>query len=165
MPSRRQQSQPDRCGAVAVPAWGGCVCAAQQSIPADALTALSASGTRIPLFAFRCVCYNIGKNDMRKAGGYTKMAQQGLTILMDRARTGKSAALWREIAAEGLKGRQMLLVPEHASHQAEVDLCRVCGPHGKPACGGAELPPAEQPGAEYHRRHRPGDTGRRRPSC
>ena len=40
------------------------------------------------------------------------MAQQGLTILMDRARTGKSAALWREIAAEGLKGRQMLLVPE-----------------------------------------------------
>lgn len=127
MPSRRQQSQPDRCGAVAVPAWGGCVCAAQQSIPADALTALSASGTRIPLFAFRCVCYNIGKNDMRKAGGYTKMAQQGLTILMDRARTGKSAALWREIAAEGLKGRQMLLVPEHASHQAERDLCRACG--------------------------------------
>ena len=55
------------------------------------------------------------------------MAQQGLTILMDRARTGKSAALWREIAAEGLKGRQMLLVPEHASHQAERDLCRACG--------------------------------------
>ncbi len=55
------------------------------------------------------------------------MAKQGLTIIMDRAGTGKSAAVLREIAAEGLAGRQMLLVPEHASHQAERDLCAACG--------------------------------------
>lgn len=55
------------------------------------------------------------------------MAEKGLTIILDRAGTGKSAALLEEIAAQGLAGRQMLLVPEHASHQAERDLCRVCG--------------------------------------
>lgn len=55
------------------------------------------------------------------------MAKRGLTIIMDRAGTGKSAALLQEIAAEGLVGRQMLLVPEHASHQAERDLCAACG--------------------------------------
>lgn len=55
------------------------------------------------------------------------MAEKGLTIILDRAGTGKSAAVLQEIAAEGLAGRQMLLVPEHASHQAERDLCAVCG--------------------------------------
>ncbi|MBQ9347169.1 MAG: PD-(D/E)XK nuclease family protein, partial [Oscillibacter sp.] len=33
----------------------------------------------------------------------------------------------RRIRELGDSGRQILLVPEHASHQAEVDLCRVCG--------------------------------------
>ena len=51
-----------------------------------------------------------------------------LTILMGRAKTGKSDAVLRRIAELGDSGRQLLLVPEHASHQAEVDLCRVCGP-------------------------------------
>jgi len=51
-----------------------------------------------------------------------------LTILMGRAKTGKSDTLLRQIAALGDSGRQILLVPEHASYQAEVDLCRVCGP-------------------------------------
>ena len=55
------------------------------------------------------------------------MAEKGLTIIMDRAGTGKSEAVLRQIAAEGLAGRQMLLVPEHASHQAERDLCAACG--------------------------------------
>ena len=55
------------------------------------------------------------------------MAQQGLTIILDRAGTGKTEAILREIAAEGLEGRQMLLVPEHASHKAERDLCAFCG--------------------------------------
>ena len=55
------------------------------------------------------------------------MAERGLTILMDRAGTGKTASIFREIAAEGLSSRQMLLVPEHASHQAERDLCAICG--------------------------------------
>ena len=50
-----------------------------------------------------------------------------LTILMGRARTGKSAAILREIKNLGDSGRQILLVPEHASHQAEMDLCRACG--------------------------------------
>ena len=49
-----------------------------------------------------------------------------LTILMGRARTGKSDTVLRRIA--GSKDQQILLVPEHASHQAELDLCRSCGP-------------------------------------
>ena len=51
-----------------------------------------------------------------------------LTILMGRAKTGKSDTVLRRIAELGDSGQQILLVPEHASHQAEVDLCRVCGP-------------------------------------
>ena len=51
-----------------------------------------------------------------------------LTILMGRAKTGKSEQVLRRIAELGDDGRQILLVPEHASHQAEVDLCRACGP-------------------------------------
>lgn len=50
-----------------------------------------------------------------------------LRILMGRARSGKSERILREIAEKGDSSRQILLVPEHASHQAEVDLCRVCG--------------------------------------
>lgn len=49
---------------------------------------------------------------------------------MGRARTGKSERVLREIAALGREkpdGKQILLVPEHASHVAEVDLCRACG--------------------------------------
>lgn len=51
-----------------------------------------------------------------------------LHILIGRARTGKSDAVLRRIRELGDGGRQILLVPEHASHQAEVDLCAVCGP-------------------------------------
>ena len=50
-----------------------------------------------------------------------------LTTLMGRAKTGKSEQVLRRIAELGDDGRQILLVPEHASHQAEVDLCRFCG--------------------------------------
>ncbi|WP_298017443.1 PD-(D/E)XK nuclease family protein [uncultured Dysosmobacter sp.] len=51
-----------------------------------------------------------------------------LTILIGRAKTGKSNAVLRRIAELGDTGEQILLVPEHASHQAEVDLCAACGP-------------------------------------
>ena len=50
-----------------------------------------------------------------------------LTILMGRAKTGKSDWVLERIRTQGDRGRQILLVPEHASHQAEVDLCRFCG--------------------------------------
>ena len=50
-----------------------------------------------------------------------------LKIIMGRARTGKSERILREIKHLGDTSKQILLVPEHASHQAEVDLCRVCG--------------------------------------
>ena len=49
-----------------------------------------------------------------------------LRIWMGRANTGKSARMLEEIAARGEPA--LLLVPEHATHQAELDLCRVCGP-------------------------------------
>lgn len=51
-----------------------------------------------------------------------------LKILMGRAKTGKSDAILRRIAQLGDESAQILLVPEHASYQAEVDLCRACGP-------------------------------------
>ena len=51
-----------------------------------------------------------------------------LTILMGRAKTGKSDSVLQRIAELGDSSEQILLVPEHASHQAEVDLCRICGP-------------------------------------
>ena len=51
-----------------------------------------------------------------------------LYILMGRAKTGKSNTVLRRIAELGDSSQQILLVPEHASHQAEVDLCRICGP-------------------------------------
>ena len=50
-----------------------------------------------------------------------------LTILMGRAGSGKSARVLRKIRELGDRGQQILLVPEHASHAAEVDLCRACG--------------------------------------
>ena len=50
-----------------------------------------------------------------------------LNILLGRARTGKSERILREIRALGDTSQQILLVPEHASHVAEVDMCRVCG--------------------------------------
>lgn len=50
-----------------------------------------------------------------------------LTILMGRARTGKSDWILRKIKTLGDGGQQILLVPEHASHAAEMDLCQVCG--------------------------------------
>lgn len=50
-----------------------------------------------------------------------------LRIWIGRARSGKSERVLQEIAALGDESRQILLVPEHASHQAELDLCRSCG--------------------------------------
>ncbi len=50
-----------------------------------------------------------------------------LTLLTGRAKTGKSAAVLERIAAHPGGRSQILLVPEHASHQAEVDLCLACG--------------------------------------
>ena len=50
-----------------------------------------------------------------------------LTLLTGRAKTGKSQAVLDRIAAHPGGRDQILLVPEHASHQAEVDLCRTCG--------------------------------------
>lgn len=50
-----------------------------------------------------------------------------LRIIMGRAKTGKSNQILHEIRRMGDTGRQILLVPEHASYQAEIDLCRICG--------------------------------------
>lgn len=50
-----------------------------------------------------------------------------LTILVGRAGSGKSRRVLETIEkSRSLRG-QILLVPEHTSHEAEVDLCRVCG--------------------------------------
>ncbi|MBD5161750.1 MAG: ATP-dependent nuclease subunit B [Oscillibacter sp.] len=49
-----------------------------------------------------------------------------MRIWMGRANTGKSRRVLEEIRERG--GPALLLVPEHASHGSELDLCRVCGP-------------------------------------
>ena len=50
-----------------------------------------------------------------------------LEIWIGRARTGKSGRILERIRELGDESEQILLVPEHASHQAEVDLCTACG--------------------------------------
>ena len=50
-----------------------------------------------------------------------------LHIWMGRARTGKSERVLKKLAELGDSSQQILLVPEHASHVAEMDVCRVCG--------------------------------------
>ena len=49
-----------------------------------------------------------------------------LRIWMGRANTGKSRRVLEEIRDR--RSSALLLVPEHASHGSEMDLCRVCGP-------------------------------------
>ena len=51
-----------------------------------------------------------------------------LRIWMGLANTGKSARVLERIERQGERAGALLLSPEHASHQAEMDLCRVCGP-------------------------------------
>lgn len=48
-----------------------------------------------------------------------------LRIWMGRANTGKSRRILEEIRDR--RAPAVLLVPEHASHESEMDLCRVCG--------------------------------------
>ena len=50
-----------------------------------------------------------------------------LTILIGRAGSGKSRRVLESIEKNRGLREQILLVPEHTSHEAEVDLCRVCG--------------------------------------
>lgn len=50
-----------------------------------------------------------------------------LRLLIGRANTGKSQRILEEICALGDSGKQILLVPEHVSHQTEVDLLRLGG--------------------------------------
>lgn len=51
-----------------------------------------------------------------------------LQLIIGRAKTGKSEYILQKIAENGETRPQILFVPEHASHQAEVDLCTACGP-------------------------------------
>ena len=51
-----------------------------------------------------------------------------LSIWIGRAGSGKSRRVLETIASRRGERQQVLLVPEHVSHEAEVDLCRACGP-------------------------------------
>lgn len=53
-----------------------------------------------------------------------------LQLIRSRANTGKSARVLQMIRANGQARKQILLVPDHASYAAEVDLCRACGDGG-----------------------------------
>lgn len=50
-----------------------------------------------------------------------------LRIWIGRAGTGKSQRVLRSMLESRVQRPQVLLVPEHASHEAELDVCRVCG--------------------------------------
>ncbi len=51
-----------------------------------------------------------------------------LSLWIGRAGSGKSGRVLEAMAAGRRQRRQVLLVPEHISHEAEVDLCRALGP-------------------------------------
>ena len=51
-----------------------------------------------------------------------------LSIWIGRAGSGKSARVLETIRQRRESCPQLLLVPEHTSHEAELDLCRTCGP-------------------------------------
>ena len=51
-----------------------------------------------------------------------------LSIWVGRAGSGKSARVLETMERERENRPQVLLVPEHTSHEAELDLCRACGP-------------------------------------
>ena len=51
-----------------------------------------------------------------------------LSIWIGRAGSGKSRRVLEEMARRRADRPQVLLVPEHASHEAEMDLCRCLGP-------------------------------------
>ena len=51
-----------------------------------------------------------------------------LSIWIGRAGAGKSRRVLETMARQRSQRPQVLLVPEHISHEAEVDLCRALGP-------------------------------------
>ncbi len=50
-----------------------------------------------------------------------------MQLLIGRANTGKSKRIFEQIRERGKERKQILLVPEHVSHQTEVELIRLCG--------------------------------------
>ena len=50
-----------------------------------------------------------------------------LSIWIGRAGAGKSRRVLETMARQRSQRPQVLLVPEHISHEAEVDLCRAYG--------------------------------------
>ena len=50
-----------------------------------------------------------------------------LRIITGRAGAGKSKLVLETIAAQRFERPKILLVPEHATHEAELDLCRALG--------------------------------------
>ena len=51
-----------------------------------------------------------------------------LTILVGRAGSGKSNRVLLTMAQKRSERKQILLVPEHISHETELDPCRALGP-------------------------------------
>ena len=74
-----------------------------------------------------------------------------LTILMGRAKSGKTEWMLRRIAALGDHSRQVLLVPEHATYAGGDGPLPHLRRHRQPPRGGPELPAAGDPGALRHR--------------
>ena len=52
-----------------------------------------------------------------------------LRFIIGKAGTGKTAAIYEELrrAVEARRRGRILLVPEQYSHEAERELCRICG--------------------------------------
>ncbi len=57
-----------------------------------------------------------------------------LKIILGRAGTGKSCAVLDAIAAESARRQQLLLVPEHTSYEADLDVCRALGDRACDLC-------------------------------
>ena len=74
-------------------------------------------------------------------------------VVAGRAGAGKSKLVLETIAAQRFERPQILLVPEHATHEAELDLCRALGDTASRDRGGAELPEPCHPRTVTNRRH------------
>ena len=51
-----------------------------------------------------------------------------LNLILGRAKTGKTTRIFDLVRREGQHRPQVLLVPEQVSHDAERQLCALCGP-------------------------------------
>lgn len=75
-----------------------------------------------------------------------------LKLILGRAGSGKTTAVYRRMCGAGAERPQVLLVPEQNSHEGRAGAVQGGGERSIPVCGGALLQPPGQPGLSGGRR-------------